>query len=93
MQALSGILSNLFVTVVVVGVISAALANVINNQVRRLVLHVLACMLPPTCSDLAHAHGLLTLVCALLVMVMIVCARHDGQRKDTDKQPQRWCSR
>ena len=33
-QALSGVLSNLFVTVVLLGAVSAALANVINNQVH-----------------------------------------------------------
>ncbi len=46
MQALSGTLSNLFVTVVVVGVISAALANVINNQVRNQKSHTWPRIIP-----------------------------------------------
>jgi hypothetical protein len=48
-QALSGILSNLFVTVVLVGAISAALANVVNNQVACPVLSVLTAATPFRC--------------------------------------------
>ena len=60
MQALSGILSNLFVTVVVVGVISAALANVINNQVLHVApLDVCPSMIPVNDSARAVLHAAL----------------------------------